>query len=171
MSHPHFPEFPLDFMWILWGRSRKERSYFVFHIVEVHSDVRRLEYKEKKEEEEEMMITPGLLISLWAPLAQSVSLQSSLQPSPPSHTRSSSVMPTRALSARVCYARRERDLTISSLWRQPRRSHCYDKVSFHSRNPQRKFAQWYMNYQYDLKAPYAGKCFWSNWEISQWGRK
>lgn len=93
----------------------KERSYFVFHKVEVHSDARRLEYKEKKEEEEEKMITPGLLISLWAPLAQSVSLQSSLQPSPPSHTRSSSVMQTQALSARVCYARRETDLTISSL--------------------------------------------------------
>lgn len=86
-----------------------------------HGDAIRLEHKETKEEEEEKTITPGLLISLWAPLAQSVSLQSSLQPSPPSQTRSSSVMPTRVLSARVCYARRERDLTISSLRRQPRR--------------------------------------------------
>lgn len=116
-----FPRIPLDYIWILWPSSRREQNHFVFR-TEVHSDSIRCLSLWRRKRRRRKTITPGLLISLWAPLAQSVSLQPSLQPSPPSQTQSSSVMPTRALSARVCYARFGRDLTISSLRRQPRRT-------------------------------------------------
>lgn len=138
-----FPRIPLDFMWILWPSSRREQNHFVFRI-QVHSDAIRCLSLWRRRRRRRKTITPGLLISLWAPLAQSVSFQPSLQPSPPSQpsqTRSSSVIPTRALSASVCYARRGR-ISQSAHYEGNRIVlHCYSKVPFYSRNPQRTFAQ------------------------------
>lgn len=135
-----FPRIPLDFIWILWPGSRREQNDFVFRIQGHNDAIRRLSLWRMKRRRRKT-ITPGLLISLWAPLAQSVSFQPSLQPSPPSQTRSSSVIPTRALSARVCYARRGR-ISQSAHYEGNRIVlHCYSKVSFYSGNPQRTLAQ------------------------------
>lgn len=154
-----FPKILLDYIWILWPSSRREQNHFVFR-TEVHSDsIRRLSLWRRKRRRRRKTITPGLLISLWAPLAQSVSLQPSLQPSPPSQTQSSSVMPTRALSARVCYARFWKG-SHNQLITKATASHCTATIKFYSTNPQRAFAQWYMNSQSDgrdLKKLYTGK--------------
>lgn len=69
-----FPRIPLDYIWILWPSSRREQNHFVFR-TEVHSDSIRCLSLWRRKRRRRKTITPGLLISLWAPLAQSVSLQ------------------------------------------------------------------------------------------------